>query len=68
MSHVDVKNLKPTTFEDEYYDEYDYYNLTDRYTGKLLTKTWTNFKLLLTICIPVWYCLSIDFHFCLRLL
>ncbi|XP_026994770.1 nuclear protein 1b [Tachysurus fulvidraco] len=32
MSHVDVKNLKPTSFEDCYYDEYDYYNLTDRYT------------------------------------
>lgn len=37
MSHVDVKNLKPTSFEDSYYDEYDYYNLTDRYTGKLGT-------------------------------
>lgn len=34
MSHVDVKNLKPTTFEEGHYDEYDYYNLTDRYTGK----------------------------------
>ncbi|XP_060757787.1 nuclear protein 1b [Neoarius graeffei] len=32
MSHVEVKNLKPTTFEDRYYDEYDYYSLTDRYT------------------------------------
>nr|AYE88924.1 nuclear protein 1 [Clarias batrachus] len=32
MSHVDVKNLKPTSFEDHYYDEYEYYNLTDRYT------------------------------------
>lgn len=33
-SHVDVKNIEPTTFEDRYYDEYEYYNLTDRYTGK----------------------------------
>ncbi|XP_029365425.1 nuclear protein 1b [Echeneis naucrates] len=32
MSHVDVKNLKPTTFEDQYYDEYEYYNLSDKYT------------------------------------
>lgn len=34
MSHVDVKNLKPSSFEEEYYDEYDYYNLTDKYTGE----------------------------------
>lgn len=34
MSHVDVKNLKPTQFEDEYYDEYEYYNLSDKYTGE----------------------------------
>lgn len=39
MSHVDVKNLKPTTFENRYFDEYDYYNLTDKYTGTLLHKT-----------------------------
>ncbi|KAG7233741.1 hypothetical protein INR49_006662 [Caranx melampygus] len=32
MSHVDVKNMKPTSFEDQYYDEYEYYNLTDKYT------------------------------------
>ncbi|XP_029996745.1 nuclear protein 1-like [Sphaeramia orbicularis] len=32
MSHVDVKNLKPTSFEEEYYDQYEYYNLTDKYT------------------------------------
>ncbi|XP_017293790.1 nuclear protein 1b [Kryptolebias marmoratus] len=31
MSHVDVKNLKPSKFEEEYYDEYDYYSLTDKY-------------------------------------
>ncbi|KAM6905630.1 nuclear protein 1b [Xenentodon cancila] len=31
MSHVDVKNLKPSSFEEEYYDEYDYYSLTDKY-------------------------------------
>lgn len=34
MSHVDVKNMKPTSFEDEYYDEYEYYNLTDKYAGE----------------------------------
>uniref|UniRef100_A0A3B4G060 Nuclear protein 1-like n=1 Tax=Pundamilia nyererei TaxID=303518 RepID=A0A3B4G060_9CICH len=32
-NHVDVKNMKPTKFEDEYYDEYEYYNLTDKYAG-----------------------------------
>ncbi|XP_028454816.1 nuclear protein 1b [Perca fluviatilis] len=32
MSHVDVKNLKPSNFEGEYYDKYEYYNLTDKYT------------------------------------
>lgn len=37
MSHIEVKNLKPTTFEDRYYDEYEYYNLTDRYTGMYFT-------------------------------
>ncbi|XP_055050329.1 nuclear protein 1b [Paramisgurnus dabryanus] len=31
-NHVDVKNIEPTTFEDRYFDEYEYYNLTDRYT------------------------------------
>lgn len=35
-NHVDVKNIEPTTFEDRYFDEYEYYNLTDRYTGKSL--------------------------------
>lgn len=34
-NHVEVKNIEPTTFEDHYYDEYEYYNLTDRYTGRL---------------------------------
>lgn len=33
MSFVDVKNLEPTTFEDQHYDEYEYYNLTDKYTS-----------------------------------
>ncbi|KAG5263234.1 hypothetical protein AALO_G00284060 [Alosa alosa] len=33
MSFVEVKNLEPTTFEERYYDEYEYYNLSDRYTG-----------------------------------
>uniref|UniRef100_A0A3P9MNC5 Nuclear protein 1b n=1 Tax=Oryzias latipes TaxID=8090 RepID=A0A3P9MNC5_ORYLA len=31
MSHVDVKNLKPSSFEEEHFDEYEYYNLTDKY-------------------------------------
>lgn len=34
MSHVDVKNLKLSKFEEEYYDEYDRYNLTDKYAGE----------------------------------
>lgn len=34
MSHVDVKNLKPSSFEEEHYDQYDYYNLTDKYAGE----------------------------------
>ena len=34
MSFVDVKNLEPSKFEEKYYDEYEYYNLTDKYTGK----------------------------------
>ncbi|XP_062382667.1 nuclear protein 1b [Sardina pilchardus] len=33
MSFVEVKNLEPTSFEERYYDEYEYYNLSDRYTG-----------------------------------
>ncbi|XP_056144163.1 nuclear protein 1b [Lampris incognitus] len=33
MSFVDVKNLQPTNFEDQYYDKYEYYNLTDKYAG-----------------------------------
>lgn len=35
MSHVDVKNMKPTSFEDEYYDQYEFYNLTDKYAGEV---------------------------------
>lgn len=34
MSHVDVNKLKPTSFEEENYDEYEYYNLTDKYAGE----------------------------------
>ncbi|XP_028670618.1 nuclear protein 1b [Erpetoichthys calabaricus] len=30
-SYVDVKNMKPTEFEGRYFDQYDYYSLTDRY-------------------------------------
>ncbi|KAF7643342.1 hypothetical protein LDENG_00241370 [Lucifuga dentata] len=33
MSNVDVNKIQPTNFEDRYYDEYEYYNLTDKYTG-----------------------------------
>ncbi|KAJ8414169.1 hypothetical protein AAFF_G00050390 [Aldrovandia affinis] len=33
MSFVEVKNMEPTTFEDRYYDEYEYYNLTDKFSG-----------------------------------
>ncbi|XP_010872218.1 nuclear protein 1b [Esox lucius] len=32
-SFVDVNNVEPTTFEDTYYDEYEYYNLSDKYTS-----------------------------------
>ncbi|XP_072298843.1 nuclear protein 1b [Eucyclogobius newberryi] len=32
MSHVDVKNMEPTSFEEKYFDEYEYYNLSDKYT------------------------------------
>ncbi|XP_061702365.1 nuclear protein 1b [Syngnathoides biaculeatus] len=31
MSHVDVNNLKPSNFEEQYYDQYEYYNLSDKY-------------------------------------
>uniref|UniRef100_A0A8C5PU52 Nuclear protein 1, transcriptional regulator n=1 Tax=Leptobrachium leishanense TaxID=445787 RepID=A0A8C5PU52_9ANUR len=30
-SYTDVMKLQPTNFEDRYFDEYEYYNLTDRY-------------------------------------
>ncbi len=47
MSHVDVKNMKPTNFEDEYYDQYEYYNLSDKYTGEKmflrLLNDWSEF-------------------------
>lgn len=42
MSHVDVKNMKPTSFEDQYYDEYEYYNLTDKYAGET-SFSWRSF-------------------------
>ncbi|MEQ2206771.1 hypothetical protein XENOCAPTIV_002732 [Xenoophorus captivus] len=49
MSHVDVKNLKLSKFEEEHYDEYDCYNLTDKYageeTGFLLLQNFTRDKL-----------------------
>ncbi|MGH0147544.1 UNVERIFIED_CONTAM: hypothetical protein FKN15_012342 [Acipenser sinensis] len=30
-SFVEVNNLQPTWFEGEYFDQYEYYNLSDRY-------------------------------------
>ncbi|XP_043942195.1 nuclear protein 1-like [Protopterus annectens] len=29
---VEASKLKPSEFEEQYFDEYDYYNLTDRYS------------------------------------
>jgi len=34
MSHVDVDNMEPSRFEEEHYDQYEYYNLSDKYTGE----------------------------------
>ncbi|KAM9541559.1 nuclear protein 1b [Salvelinus alpinus] len=31
-SFVDVKNVEPTHFEEQHYDEYEYYNLSEKYT------------------------------------
>ncbi|KAM4026339.1 nuclear protein 1 [Anomaloglossus baeobatrachus] len=31
-SYVQADKLQPTDFEVRYYDDYDYYNLTDRYS------------------------------------
>ncbi|XP_077130140.1 nuclear protein 1 isoform X2 [Ranitomeya variabilis] len=31
-SYVQADKLQPTDFEVQYFDDYDYYNLTDRYT------------------------------------
>lgn len=31
-THVEADKLQPTAFEGEYFDEYDYYSLTDRYS------------------------------------
>ncbi|KAG9466463.1 nuclear protein 1 [Eleutherodactylus coqui] len=31
-SHVQVEKLQPTDFEVQYFDNYDFYNLSDRYT------------------------------------
>lgn len=33
-SFVDVKNVEPTHFEEQHYDEYEYYNLSEKYTSK----------------------------------
>uniref|UniRef100_A0A8C7UW55 Nuclear protein 1b n=2 Tax=Oncorhynchus mykiss TaxID=8022 RepID=A0A8C7UW55_ONCMY len=32
-SFVDVKNVEPTHFEEQHYDEYEYYNLSEKYTS-----------------------------------
>ncbi|XP_006005980.1 nuclear protein 1b [Latimeria chalumnae] len=32
-SFKEANKLDPTAFEDQYFDEYEYYNLTDRYVG-----------------------------------
>ncbi|XP_040295504.1 nuclear protein 1 [Bufo bufo] len=31
ISYVEAEKLKPTEFEEKYFDDYEYYNLTDRY-------------------------------------
>lgn len=33
-SFVQVEKLHPTPFEVEYFDQYDFYSLTDRYSSK----------------------------------
>ncbi|KAK9397404.1 nuclear protein 1-like [Crotalus adamanteus] len=32
-SFVQAEKLRPTAFEVEYFDQYDFYSLTDRYSG-----------------------------------
>ncbi|XP_068099946.1 nuclear protein 1 [Hyperolius riggenbachi] len=31
ISYVEAEKLQPTNFEERYFDDYEYYNLTDRY-------------------------------------
>ena len=60
MSHVDVKNLKPTTFEEENYDQYEFYNLSDKYTGErtvLLVRTGPTRSD--SACVPVCACVRV---------
>lgn len=52
-NHVEVKNIEPTTFENRYYDEYEYYNLTDRYTGTFSE----------CYCLFYWYCVKVGLFF-----
>uniref|UniRef100_U3FWH9 Nuclear protein 1 n=1 Tax=Micrurus fulvius TaxID=8637 RepID=U3FWH9_MICFL len=33
ISFVQAEKLRPTAFEVEYFDQYDFYSLTDRYSG-----------------------------------
>lgn len=33
-SFVQAEKLRPTAFEVEYFDQYDFYSLTDRYSSK----------------------------------
>ncbi|KAK6311360.1 nuclear protein 1b [Coregonus clupeaformis] len=37
-SFVDVKNVEPTQFEEQHYDEYEYYNLSEKYTSSASRK------------------------------
>ncbi|XP_056390392.1 nuclear protein 1-like [Hyla sarda] len=37
-SYVQADKLQPTAFEVQYFDDYDYYNLTDRYVLPTATR------------------------------
>ncbi|KAG8431539.1 hypothetical protein GDO86_018347 [Hymenochirus boettgeri] len=32
VTYIEAKKVQPSDFEGRYFDEYDYYNLTDRYS------------------------------------
>lgn len=38
ISFVQAEKLRPTAFEVEYFDQYDFYSLTDRYSGRCAGK------------------------------